>query len=205
MKLLEWACSEFDVDVTTNAFLGAGAFGLVFAVQRKGNEMKTPLALKLVMPDDVADLEWEMLALTDAKLLCPELVVGVEKKGFVFSDGLGGALLLSDVGEAVSKKRGNDLILSLAQLHEKEIIHGDPRIQNAVSLPDNNKLMWIDFRVAWMPMRTALKKKEDLRILLTSLGVPETVSVDLVKDYTGAVTQAKQISTTFSEGQHACE
>jgi tRNA A-37 threonylcarbamoyl transferase component Bud32 len=173
-------------------------------------EMKKLLSLKLVLPEnDVAALERDMIMMINAKLSCPELVMGVEENGLVVLDVLGGALLLSEVGKAVSKEHGKELILLLAQLHEKDIIHGDPLLQNAVSMSDtNNKLMWIDFHDGEVPMPSAwtrqfknqslppsvLRKTKDMYMLLQSLGVTNKVVLsDLIEDYTGTVKQARSI------------
>jgi tRNA A-37 threonylcarbamoyl transferase component Bud32 len=199
MKLLKCACLEFNLEVMPNAFLGAGAFGLVFSVHRQGCETKKRMALKLVNTANVLVLECEQCTMIKAKLSCPDLVVGVEVDGFASFDDLGGALLLSDVGEAVPKKCCNDLITLLAQLHEQNIIHGDPRIQNAVSVSDdhnNIKLMWIDFLESPGAMRSVSHKKNDMKILLTSLGVPEASIKGVLETYTGTVEQAKQIAAS---------
>jgi tRNA A-37 threonylcarbamoyl transferase component Bud32 len=200
MKLLKCACRKFSLEVMPNAFLGAGAFGLVFSVHRQDDAKKKLMALKLVNTANVLGLKQEQCTMITAKLSCPDLVVGVEVDGFASFDDLGGALLLSDVGEAVPQKCCNDLITLLAQLHEQNIIHGDPRIQNAVSVSDdqnNKKLMWIDFLESPGPLDSKLHKQNDMKILLTSLGVPEA-SIGVVETYTGTVDQAKQIAASFS-------
>jgi tRNA A-37 threonylcarbamoyl transferase component Bud32 len=199
MKLLKCACLEFKLEVMPNAFLGAGAFGLVFSVHRQGCEGRKLMALKLVNTANVLRLAEEQGIMIKAKLSCPDLVVGVEVDGFASFDDLGGALLLSDVGEAVPKTCCNDLITLLAQLHEQNIIHGDPRIQNAVSVSDdqnNNKLMWIDFLESPGPLDSKRHKQNDMKILLASLGVPEAFIKGVLETYTGTVEQAKQIAAS---------
>ena len=200
MELLKCACENFRVEARPDAFLGAGAFGFVFQVYQLGREK--PMALKLVLcgeesDDEVRDLESEMISMQKAKALCRESVMGVVEDGFNTFDGFGGALLLSDVGAAVPKKRYKDLILSLVGLHEQDIIHGDPRVQNAVLVDDS--LCWIDFRNARLSMHSAMKKQADMETLLKSLGVLPGDSKEYVKAYDGTRARADVIVSLLSD------
>lgn len=76
--LLEEACQHFDLILKENAFLGAGAFGVVFHLQRRGDTKE--LALKIVKDSDnrVLLLEQEKANLEIAKAPCPDEVMGAE-------------------------------------------------------------------------------------------------------------------------------
>lgn len=194
MKLLKRACNALNVTVQPEAFLGAGAFGFVFKAHRSGYQSQ--LALKLVLSgaesgDNVADLETERQYLARAKELCPQSVMGVEDSGFFSFENLGGALLLSEVGCPVPPRHSRDLIRSLARLHQKQIIHGDPRIQNVVIVGGN--LRWIDFRGTKLQINGVLSMRRDMEVLLRSLGV-STGEVDAcVADYDGSDEKANAV------------
>ena len=57
-----------------------------------------------------------------------------------------GAFLLSEVGKSVKISLSNSrpVVKALVALHEKGIIHGDPRVYNIVRIGET--LKWIDFR-----------------------------------------------------------
>ncbi|RLO05399.1 hypothetical protein DYB28_000215 [Aphanomyces astaci] len=145
MRRLTTACLVLGVDVVeSGAFLGRGAHGRVFKVERKAD--KEVLALKLVDSSSTSDLYREELALTNAELT--GLTAHVEH-GLVNFPG-GAALLVTPVGAPLPRPTTLQEVVNLfdllSQLHEKNVIHGDPRVPNVIVVKDNDKdkLLWID-------------------------------------------------------------
>ncbi|RHY98202.1 hypothetical protein DYB37_004248 [Aphanomyces astaci] len=145
MRRLTTVCLALGVDVVeSGAFLGRGAHGRVFKVERKAD--KKVLALKLVDSSSTSDLYREELALTNAELT--GLTAHVEH-GLVNFPG-GAALLVTPVGAPLPRPTTLQEVVNLfdllSQLHEKNVIHGDPRVPNVIVVKDNDKdkLLWID-------------------------------------------------------------
>ncbi|RHY70421.1 hypothetical protein DYB38_008631 [Aphanomyces astaci] len=176
VRRLTTACSALGVDVVEGgAFLGRGAHGRVFKVERKAD--KKVLALKLVDSRSTTALFREELALTNAELT--GLTARLEH-GFVDFPG-GAALLVTPVGAPLPRPTTLQEVFNLfdllRQLHEKNIIHGDPRVPNVIVVKDNDKdkLLWIDLVEAVLVtpgFRTtdaAILTRSILRLLHTSL------------------------------------
>ncbi|RHZ31738.1 hypothetical protein DYB37_012372 [Aphanomyces astaci] len=176
VRLLTRACSALGVDVVEGgAFLGRGAHGRVFKVERKAD--KKVLALKLVDSSSKTALFREELALTNAELTC--LTARLEH-GFVEFPG-GAALLVTPVGAPLPRPTTLQEVVNLfdllRQLHEKNIIHGDPRVPNVIVVKDNDKdkLLWIDLVEAvvvtpgFRTTDAAILTRSILRLLHTSL------------------------------------
>lgn len=179
MQLLDAACNSLNLFVGENAFLGAGAFGRVFQVRRKTQDGidPTPLALKLVLPGDeqenIHDLDCERKWLIEAGELLPQSVMGVEKEYFSARD-VGAALLLSHVGKKVDPSSYKEVIMSLANLHQKLILHGDARLANVVSY--EGRMLWIDFRRGFMRLDSIVGFQRDMISLVKSLRPGKPVS-----------------------------
>ncbi|ETV87618.1 hypothetical protein H257_01125 [Aphanomyces astaci] len=176
VRLLTRACSALGVDVVEGgAFLGRGAHGRVFKVERKAD--KKVLALKLVDSSSKTALFREELALTNAELT--GLTARLEH-GFVEFPG-GAALLVTPVGAPLPRPTTLQEVVNLfdllRQLHEKSIIHGDPRVPNVIVVKDNDKdkLLWIDLVEAvqvtpgFRTTDAAILTRSILRLLHTSL------------------------------------
>ncbi|KAF0752927.1 hypothetical protein AaE_005866 [Aphanomyces astaci] len=176
VRLLTRACSALGVDVVEGgAFLGRGAHGRVFKVERKAD--KKVLALKLVDSRSTTALFREELALTNAELT--GLTARLEH-GFVDFPG-GAALLVTPVGAPLPRPTTLQEVVNLfdllRQLHEKNIIHGDPRVPNVIVVKDNDKdkLLWIDLVEAvqvtpgFRTTDAAILTRSILRLLHTSL------------------------------------
>ena len=82
---LKNACAYFNLTVSSNSFLGSGAFGFVFRAQRADG---VDVALKIVLkshggtggPDkNVERLSFEKQKMLRAKELCPDEVMGLEE------------------------------------------------------------------------------------------------------------------------------
>lgn len=68
----------------------------------------------------------------------------------------------------LSDKLKSDLAISLFTLHNNNIIHGDPRIQNALLL--DGVIKWIDFREIEV-VTTKVSLRRDVHLLCASLGM----------------------------------
>jgi len=137
------ACKKLAVDVVEGqAFLGCGARGRVFKVKRGGETF----ALKIVDDNSIGSLFDEARALTEAQITG----LTVEPMGkcicIGLKDGAGAALLLTPVGEPLSQPQNREDVANLYELlwklHEKGVIHGDPRVPNVIR--HGGKLLWID-------------------------------------------------------------
>jgi tRNA A-37 threonylcarbamoyl transferase component Bud32 len=177
------ACSCFCVDVMEgDAFLGCGAFGRVFKVIRQDGEV---CALKIVPKRFVARLYQEMRALERAQntgltaTLAGQMIETPECM----------SLLLSPVGKPLPHPRTCQevqiLFELLWQLHEKGLVHGDPRVPNVIVY--EGKLLWIDL-VEVIEASPALKEV-DAEILTRSIFrisqkfVPDVRLKVLIKKY----------------------
>ena len=207
MKLLDAACDHSDLVVQADAFLGNGAFGRVFRVHRNNEDCahRKALALKLVLPGDnqanIVDLDYERQSLNEARGECQDNVMGVEDDAF--SDpkiGRSSILLLSSVGAKVEPSCYERAITSLAKLHEKKILHGDPRLANLVS--SGRKLLWIDFRSAKLRTDSPFGFVKDMKTLIESLlghkSMPESLR-DKVTKYNGKLDGAVAIIKAYRE------
>jgi hypothetical protein len=175
IKLMISACQHFDIVVEEDSFLGHGTFGRVFIVHRATDTSKNwPLALKLMLTSGsntrLNQLKTEHRELVRIKGICPNHVMGVEGDLFIYSD-LGGCLLLSNVGAKITSDLYNQVITSLAYLHQNKIVHGDARIDNAVSVGGN--ILWIDLRNEGLNGSSAYK--DDMFNLVWSLVQGRTI------------------------------
>jgi hypothetical protein len=178
IELLNGACDYFDLVIDNDSFLGHGSFGRVFQVHRKDDTSKSkPLALKLVLTRGNMGVLWQLLrerdSLKNAKLKCPNYVIGVEGDYFSPSQ-IGGCLLLSCVGNKVNPDLYFRAITSLAFLHQNDVVHGDARLDNVVSY--RGDLLWIDFRADIKDSTDLRLKVKDMRTLIGSLLYPYRMS-----------------------------
>lgn len=167
-------------------FLGAGAYGRVFAVRRKedrpGGQL---LALKAVLKPslDRAARVWEPrlptefhnqkragMATLEGKLVAVPVVEDSLKQ---FKD-LGGGYLLGGVGAVFSVANKSDVATAVAalwRLHKVSITHGDPRVANLVLV--NGCALWVDLMGIGGPsdddVSFTLLSQLDMRVLAASI------------------------------------
>ncbi|KAG9411345.1 hypothetical protein AC1031_016981 [Aphanomyces cochlioides] len=138
VAILTNACSLLGAGVDGDAYLGRGAYGRVFKVTKDGEGF----ALKIVEERNIGVLYQEAEALIKAQDTgLTILAVGncVELTG-------GAALLLSPVGISLPRPTSQsdvaNLFRLLWQLHNLDLVHGDPRVPNVIVYRE--KPLWID-------------------------------------------------------------
>lgn len=132
-------CSAFDVEATaTQSFLGYGAEGFVFRVVRGGNKL-----MGLKISKEKFEICKEFDHLVRAYSLLPDVVI---KPGEYNEVGDYGGFTMLEIGQSLphSDKDAIECLRALLLLHQKSIIHGDPRINNFVFSKRKYKI--IDFR-----------------------------------------------------------
>jgi hypothetical protein len=165
--LVEEACKEWDLEIVRDtagsAWLGNGAYGRVFRVRKTGSIKD--LALKVVAKDNTKSLSDEKALLRDAAKKC-DAVMPIEMNGP--NKDLDWAMLMSHVGTPVKPAQYEEVIRLLVQLHQKGILHGDPRRANVVAY--NGRLYWIDFMDVKMfsQLPPGVSMVEDMRRLVDS-------------------------------------
>lgn len=172
VELLIKACNHWGLEAEPNSFLGKGAFGRVFKAYRQPENCgpRVLTALKLVLRGDdgsgILQLLKEKESMMKAAEHVPHVVARVE--GIKVFGNLGACLLLSDVGSEVPKAAWLQLFQTLGSLHEHNIIHGDPRLSNAIFV--QGQVKWIDFlsAVVVTDATDVEVKRQDLYILLKS-------------------------------------
>lgn len=159
-----------DLGVTLKSpgsFLGAGASGRVFAVQRDAGP---PLALKAVVNSDALDFTQEYIALKTAAGLGAPVVPPVDGSLKVY-DGLGGGYLMSVVGTGISANTLSQIrgvFRALQGLHAVTMIHGDARLPNVVEV--EGSVRWLDFMAAGViTIHFAEHARNDMRTLAGSV------------------------------------
>lgn len=156
-KLLSWG--KATLDCTRGPFLGAGAFGRVFAVK---GAMGERLALKVVMlSKSHGESEYKAVADEHAALQrahgAGAPVIEVEK--MLYCDDAEHddkvptfcGYYLREVGcpvEVATAAQKESAFTALGALHVRSIVHGDARPANLLSIerPRGSCLAWIDFR-----------------------------------------------------------
>jgi hypothetical protein len=152
-----------------SAWMGSGANGRVFMLQ-------TGKVIKVVVGKRSKDIEREYKSMTKClgmegvKSVTFPIVVdsyrhgqicGVDYAGYLLA--CAGVKILFPLASDIKRK----LAEALYQLHANNIIHGDPRIQNALLLGGDVK--WIDFRdIDFVTSRISMQR--DVEILFESLG-----------------------------------
>lgn len=170
--LLETACEYWNLEAQNDSFLGKGTFGRVFKVSHRGEERgrKNFKALKLVLSGNNGsgglDLFKEKESLEKAAKILGDSVVSVD--GFSDFGKVGSAMLMADIGGQVPRTAWRQLFETLGAFHEKNILHGDPRLANAIFV--QGSVRWIDFRnsVVAIDSASVAFKRQDMRILVES-------------------------------------
>ena len=205
IRLVIAACVHWNLEVQSNAFLGKGTFGRVFRVSRQeGGGRRNFKALKVVLPGDNGagglDLFKEKESLKNAAKVNSGGVAHVEE--FHDFGEMGAAILLADVGSEVPKTAWRQLFQSLGVLHEGNIVHGDPRLSNAIFV--QGAVQWIDFRSSVVAIDTASVevKRRDLGILVKSCCDKQSTNIaavgEAVQQYDGTAESAMLVYSTLS-------
>jgi hypothetical protein len=144
-------------------------------------------ALKVVVGDAGAVLrlyrEWESVKNAGSRFN------GVVTVGAIFyGDGFG-AYLMNEVGTAVktsSVEQKQALFASLHGLHISGVVHGDARVQNAISV--YNGIKWIDFANALISSEESALVANDFCMLFESVFAkkPSAAQVDAYLQCVGA-------------------
>ena len=109
------------------------------------------------------------------------------------------------IGSEVPKRHWQQLLKTLAALHQENILHGDPRLLNAIFV--DGKVRWIDFwtwPVAIDPASVTLKR-DDIEILFKTcfhklfptMRMEESGIERIVADYDGTIRSAALIYDAF--------
>ena len=198
VKALKASCEALFVtpcapQVNSPCILGAGGNGVVFRVTPAGAADRTctcgstrsetavmqSKALKVVVGDSRTVLrlhiEWETAR--NARRVSNRVVT----VGAIFTGDGFGAYVMDEVGTAVetsSVEQKQALFTGLHGLHILGVVHGDARVQNAISLPDG--IMWIDFDKAFISREVSELIKNDFCVLFESVFQykPTTAQVD---------------------------
>lgn len=207
VKALKASCDALSVtpcdpQVNSPSILGAGGSGVVFrvtpaGVARTGTDTRgrtrsetvalQTKALKVVVGDSGAVLrlhrEWETAK--NARVLSDRVVT----VGAIFSGDGFGAYVMDEVGTAVetsSVEQKQALFAGLHSLHVRGVVHGDARVQNAISLPDG--IMWIDFANAFISSEVSVLVVNDFSVLFESVfdRKPSAAQVEAYKQCVGA-------------------
>eukprot|EP01038_Epipyxis_sp_PR26KG_P011740 gene11740-15710_t len=164
------------------AFLGAGANGRVF-------KLTSGAVLKVVVGQKSDDVEKEYLLMlqyqkrNDIQSFVFPVVENSFLSGIVGTVAYAGYLLVEEgnkIGLPLSDQLKEQLVVSLHGLHSHDVIHGDPRIDNALTL--NHVLKWIDFRES-ETVTTKISRRRDVAILLKSLGGSEAAAAEEIEEY----------------------
>jgi hypothetical protein len=168
---------------TFGRVLGRGRFGLVCEAVCNSKSY----ALKIVGsdPEEVRD---EFVRLVDCYSKCPDLVVAPTLNSFTVIGEEGSYYTMDEIG-TMENPSARKVFLLLFQLHDRGIIHGDPRIANVITLSDST-LRWIDFRSKFTGCY------EDLKILVESVSESAIKNIQvtrLMRSYSTSPCEAKMV------------
>jgi hypothetical protein len=192
--------------VEDGAFLGKGGFGRVFKVKEGVTEIVRALKIVLLHRIDLKISAQQILTLCRNEFeafaednLASQFIVGTVTGSFVeiiHNGGLiGVAYLLQQVGEALDKKKKNDIqsaFQALSGIHSLHRYHGDARFSNAISVSmddtgNRRTVKWIDFmQVSKAYYATRVSIQTDIRDFVLSVvdnGTFTNVSEELWNAY----------------------
>lgn len=162
-----------DLTATTqgqSALLGAGAHGRVFMLTN-GRSIKIVVGKN---DSDEVEKEYKLMIQCLERVDVNPFVFPIVKDSFRSGVAVGvpyAGYLLEGKGEKITLPVSpivmTELVALLYALHSKEIIHGDPRIDNVLRL--GSDLKWIDFRDC-ETVTTKVNKRHDVKIFLKSVG-----------------------------------
>ena len=185
---VEKSCAELKVTLgiidvgssnKSQILLGAGGNGRAYRLTEDG-------ALKVSVGRRMEREHAQMLA---AHERCPELVV----KPLQYYEQLGedgkvqfSAYTMEECGQAVTRPFSSDKLKSLATalhgLHKAGVIHGDPRVENIVSV--GSALKWIDFYDSFISLGTNFTMQEDVNTFVRSVcGDDRLISLEALSSY----------------------
>ena len=177
LEVVTFLCEQLDVtiidfsasDQKQTACLGSGASGRVF-------KLTNGAALKVVVGKKSDEVEKEYLSMLQyqkrdgIQFFVFPVVENSFRSGVVDSVAFAGYLLTQE-GEKIALPLSNalktELAVALHGLHSHGVIHGDPRIDNVLTL--DGVLKWIDFRQLEM-VTIKISRRHDVNILCQSLG-----------------------------------
>jgi tRNA A-37 threonylcarbamoyl transferase component Bud32 len=215
-NLLEGLCRDLNLNIC--GFLGAGAIGRCFSVERK-DEREVHFALKSVltcqrsnsnectMVELLTEGEFrklEMLASTGMPVM--PILTGSLRRVYHKDKLLGLGYVMAAIGEPIVSSRNKipsnvleNLFDSLAILHQGGHYHGDCRVQNVVLV--DGKVVWIDF--VWGSSENCgeynnRKKKEDMVSLIRSIYGEVILKTDeqlkeLLETYAATLNNSREI------------
>jgi hypothetical protein len=190
-------CEKLRVDIADfslsdhkqSAFLGAGANGRVF-------KLSNGHVIKIVVGHKSDDVEKEYLLMrqyggrADIGSIVFPVIENTYHSGVVCGIVAYAGYVLAHEGTKlslpVSDKVKTELADALHGLHCGDVIHGDPRIDNALML--NGTLKWIDFRQSDAPT-TKTRRRRDVQILLESVGGSSLHASDEIEAYVNNSTE----------------
>jgi hypothetical protein len=184
VTILDMSASEHE----QSAFLGAGANGRVF-------KLNTNQVMKVVVGQSrIYNVEVEyrkMLTYLECDGIQSVVFPVVNNSycsGFVDNVPYAGYLLAQEgnkIALPLSNERKTELVRSLYVLHSHSVIHGDPRIDNALIL--DGTLKWIDFRQSEM-VTSKVSRRNDVSILYESMtcGLATGVAREDIEAYADA-------------------
>jgi hypothetical protein len=187
VKALKESCQALSVtpcipQINLPCILGTGGSGVVFRVTPFDADLNSKCgstrsvttalrnkALKVVVggKEAVSHMvkEWEIAKY--ARTLCDRIVtVGAMYSGSDFA-----AYLMDEVGTAVETSTAEQkkaLFAALFSLHICGVVHGDPRVQNAILTP-NGIIMWIDFYDTYLFKEESARIADDFCMLFKSV------------------------------------
>jgi hypothetical protein len=199
LVLLRALLRDLDVEpvhINGVCYLGSGAYGHAFTVQRRGTGPgAAPLALKAIIttPARVSHVANEFTTLQRAAAQS-DRVVGVagdlQLRAYgSLGDGsfAGGGFLLASVGEPFAVSVQRDCVRAfeaLADLHAAGVVHGDPRVPNLVCV--GRELKWIDLSASALAFTAASLCADAAMLARSVLALPrECVFPDAVAEAVG--------------------
>ena len=167
-------CEAMDVTILdlsaseNSAFLGAGANGRVFKLS-SGEVIKIVVGKK----SDKVEREYLLMLQYQKREDIQELIFPVVENSYRSGTTTGvdyAGYILAQEGKPISFPISIDVMAALAKalygLHSHGVVHGDPRIENALIL--NEAVKWIDFRDT-DPVTTKVSMRRDVQILNESV------------------------------------
>jgi hypothetical protein len=173
-------CEALDVTIldlsaseNSSAFLGVGANGRVF-------KLSSGRVIKIVAGEKTDKVEREYVLMLqyqkqeDIQELIFPVVENSYRSGTIVGVDYAGYILAQEgkpISFPISIKVKDALAEALYGLHSNGVIHGDPRIENALIL--NGAVKWIDFRDT-DPVTTKVSMRRDVQILNQSINGHES-------------------------------
>ena len=152
-----------------SAWVGSGANGRVFRLQ-SGKVIKVVVGKRSEEVEREYNSMKNCLSMEEVKAFAFPIVVGSYRSGNIREVDYAGYILACE-GVQILPPIAPDIKRKLAEalygLHANQIIHGDPRIQNALLLDGDVK--WIDFRQTDF-VTSKINRQRDVEVLFESLG-----------------------------------